>query len=70
MIDPFGGSGGFTIGYIKYINNLKSKLNPEKIKEFWKYDNNYKKIFHNDMNRDVVKFAGLEFLCATGKVPD
>lgn len=60
MIDMFGGSGGFTTGYINYLNN--------------KYDvdwtNNINKIYHFDMNEDVIKSAGLEFFCLTGTLPN
>ena len=53
MIDMFGGSGGFTVGYIDYImNKLKLKVN-------WK--DNINKVYHFDMNEDVIKSAGLEF---------
>ena len=63
MIDPFGGSGGFTTGYInflkyKYVNN---EINWEK---------EINNIFHYDMNEDVIKSAGLEFFCLTGYLPN
>ena len=61
MIDMFGGSGGFTTGYINYLNNKYDNID-------WK--NNVNKIYHFDMNEDVVKSAGLEFFCLTGKLPD
>ena len=60
MIDMFGGSGGFTTGYINFLNN-KYSIN-------WK--KNINKIFHFDMNGDVVKSAGLEVFCLTGELPD
>jgi restriction endonuclease S subunit len=60
MIDMFGGSGGFTTGYINFLNN-KYSIN-------WK--KNINKIFHFDMNEDVVKSAGLEVFCLTGELPD
>jgi len=60
MIDMFGGSGGFTTGYINYLNN-KYDIN-------WK--DNINKIYHYDMNDDVVKSAGLEFFCLTGELPN
>jgi type I restriction-modification system DNA methylase subunit len=60
MIDMFGGSGGFTTGYINYLNN-KYDIN-------WK--DNINKIYHYDMNEDVVKSAGLEFFCLTGELPN
>lgn len=58
MIDPFGGSGGFTGGYIQHLISQ----NPN-----WKtgLDN----VFHIDMNNDVVKYAGMEFMCLTQEVP-
>jgi restriction endonuclease S subunit len=61
MIDPFGGSGGFTIGY---ISNL--------IKKFPDLDwsKNLNAVFHYDMNDDVVKYAGLEFMCLTQHTPN
>lgn len=62
MIDMFGGSGGFTTGYINYLNNKY----PDEIK--WK--NELHKIHHYDMNEDVIKSAGLEFFCLTGIIPN
>lgn len=62
MIDMFGGSGGFTTGYIKY---LKDKY-PNSIN--WKTE--IDKIYHYDMNHDVVKSAGLELFCLTGEFPN
>jgi type I restriction-modification system DNA methylase subunit len=63
MIDMFGGSGGFTTGYINYlIENDKDKtIN-------WETEIN--KIYHYDMNEDVIKSAGLEFFCLTGQFPN
>jgi hypothetical protein len=61
MIDMYGGSGGFTTGYINYLNNKYNDID-------WK--NNINKIYHFDMNEDVVKSAGLEFFCLTGELPD
>ena len=54
MIDPFGGSGGFTIGYMDYL--IKNKFEID-----WKsqLDN----IYHFDINEDVLKSARLEFFC-------
>lgn len=60
MIDMFGGSGGFTTGYINYLNDNFS-IN-------WSKELN--KISHFDMNEDVIKSAGLEFFCLTGILPD
>ena len=54
MIDPFGGSGGFTIGYMDYL--IKNKFEID-----WKsqLDN----IYHFDINEDVLKSARLELFC-------
>jgi type I restriction-modification system DNA methylase subunit len=61
MIDMFGGSGGFTTGYIDYLNKHYScKIN-------WAKE--LKKIHHYDMNKDVVKSAWLEMFCLTGELP-
>lgn len=62
MIDMFGGSGGFTTGYIGYMKNKYG----DKID--WTTEIN--KISHYDMNEDVIKSAGLEFFCLTGVLPD
>lgn len=62
MIDMFGGSGGFTTGYINYLNNKY----PQSIN--WATEIN--KISHFDMNEDVIKSAGLEFFCLTGVLPN
>jgi restriction endonuclease S subunit/uncharacterized C2H2 Zn-finger protein len=59
MIDPFGGSGGFTLGYINYL----MKNNDVDWKE------NLENVNHIDMNNDVVKYAGLECMCMTGEIP-
>ena len=63
MIDPFGGSGGFTTGYINYLieNNPDIDIN-------WETDIN--NVYHIDMNEDVVKSAALEFLCLTKNQPN
>ena len=62
MIDMFGGSGGFTTEYINYLN----EENPQLIN--WTTEIN--KIYHYDMNDDVIKSAGLEFFCLTGVLPN
>lgn len=62
MIDMFGGSGGFTTEYINYLN----EENPQLIN--WNTEIN--KIYHYDMNEDVIKSAGLEFFCLTGVLPN
>ena len=62
MIDMFGGSGGFTTGFINYIN----QHSPTQIN--WETEIN--KIYHYDMNEDVIKSAALEFFCLTGVLPN
>jgi len=62
MIDMFGGSGGFTTGYIDYLN----KHYAENIN----WETEIKKIHHYDMNDDVIKSAWLEMFCLTGEIPD
>ena len=61
MIDMFGGSGGFTTGYINYLNDKYEDIN---------WEDNINNIYHFDMNEDVVKSAGLEFFCLTGVLPN
>ena len=63
MIDMFGGSGGFTTGYINYLNEKykNGEIN-------WETEIN--KINHFDMNEDVIKSAGLEIFCLTGILPN
>ena len=61
MIDMFGGSGGFTTGYIDYLNKNYSQID---------WTNEINKIYHYDMNEDVIKSAGLEFFCLTGALPN
>jgi len=58
MIDMFGGSGGFTLGYMNYLNS--------NFKIDWKtqLDN----IYHFDINQDVIKSVYLEFFCLSGGV--
>jgi len=62
MIDMFGGSGGFTTGYINYLN--------EKYPQSINWETEINKISHFDMNEDVIKSAGLEFFCLTGVLPN
>ena len=64
MIDPFGGSGGFTTGYIQHMITRASAQN---IKIPWKTE--ISKIYHYDINHDVLRAAALEFLCLTEKIP-
>lgn len=61
MIDPFAGSGGMTISYVKYID--------DKFKPNWKLNDNYNKITHCDMAEDVVKIAGIEFYSICNEFP-
>ena len=60
MIDPFGGSGGFTLSYVQYIND---NYNID-------WNDNIYNIYHYDMNEDVIKIAGLEMFGLTGKLPN
>ena len=61
MIDMFGGSGGFTIGYMNYLNN-NYKID---------WERNLNNIYHFDINEDVLKSARLELFCLSGGVfPD
>ena len=63
MIDMFGGSGGFTTGYINYLNEKykNGEIN---------WETEIRKINHFDMNEDVIKSAGLEIFCLTGILPN
>jgi type I restriction-modification system DNA methylase subunit len=62
MIDMFGGSGGFTTEYINYLNEAYPQL--------INWISEINKIYHYDMNEDVIKSAGLEFFCLTGVLPN
>lgn len=62
MIDMFGGSGGFTTGYLNYLN--------EKYLDEINWETELSKVHHYDMNEDVIKSAGLEFFCLTGTLPN
>lgn len=61
MCDPYGGSGGFTVGYILHLQEKYPKIN---------WSRNIFNVYHFDMNEDVIKAAALEFLCLTGEIPD
>jgi len=62
MIDMFGGSGGFTTEFINYYNeNFPQLIN-------WTIEIN--KIYHYDMNEDVINSAALEFFCLTRILPN
>jgi type I restriction enzyme S subunit len=62
MIDMFGGSGGFTTGYVNFLN--------KKYPNIINWETEINKIYHYDMNTDVVKSAGLELFCLSGVIPD
>lgn len=62
MIDMFGGSGGFTTGYINYLNSgINESCEPQQVN--WEVE--LSKVYHFDMNEDVIKSAGPEFFCLT-----
>ena len=61
MIDMFGGSGGFTTGYVNYMKGQYPDID-------WK--TNVHNIFHYDINEDVLKAAALEIFCLTGQLPN
>ena len=61
MCDPFGGSGGFTVGYLLYLKEKYQNIN-------WEAE--IRNVHHFDMNEDVIKSAALEFFCITGQIPD
>jgi type I restriction-modification system DNA methylase subunit len=61
MIDPFGGSGGFTLGYANYLmDNYKDLID-------WK--KNVNNIYHFDMEEYVINMTGLEMFAITGELP-
>ena len=61
MIDYFGGSGGFTVGYANHMKDKYPEID-------WKTQIN--NIYHFDMNEDVTKYAALELLSITDQIPD
>lgn len=61
MIDPFGGSGGFTLGYAYHLCNKYPNI---------KWENNVNKIYHFDMQKDVVNMTGIEMFAITGTMPE
>lgn len=65
MVDMFGGSGGFTVGYAKYLSDNFTEEEGE-IDMQSCIDN----IYHYDMNADVIKSAALELFCITKKFPN
>ena len=58
MIDPYGGSGGFTLTYVNRFENIK-----------WTKDL-LNQIHHYDISDDVVKCVALEIFAITGNFPD
>ncbi len=61
MVDMFGGSGGFTTGYIdRLVKHGERNV---------RWETEISKISHFDMNEDVIKSAGLEIFCMTGELP-
>ena len=61
MIDMFGGSGGFTTGYVNHMKEQYHEID---------WTKNVHNIFHYDINEDVLKAAALEIFCLTGKLPN
>lgn len=61
MIDMFGGSGGFTTGYVNYMKEKYPNID---------WTTNVHNIFHYDINEDVLKAAALEIFCLTGQLPN
>ena len=61
MCDPYGGSGGFTVGYILNLKSRYPNIN-------WKTQ--IGNVHHYDMNEDVIKSAALEFFCLTKHLPN
>ena len=61
MIDMFGGSGGFTIGYIHHLQKLNKNIN---------WEVNINKIHHYDMNKDVIMHALFEMFCMIKITPN
>jgi len=60
MIDPFGGSGGFTLGYANYMREKYDNIN---------WINNVNNIYHFDMEESVINMTGLEMFAITGIFP-
>ena len=64
MIDPFGGSGGFTCGYAELIDKQLKDKNLKWTREM------VDSIYHNDINDDVIKLARIEMFAITGLLPN
>lgn len=62
MVDLFAGSGGFTTGFVDYMN--------KKYSNEIDWDTEIDKIHHYDINEDVIKIAGLETFCLTNSIPN
>ena len=60
MIDMFGGSGGFTLGYVSYLIEKYNNID-------WK--ENINNIYHCDMESSVVHMTGLEMFALTNYFP-
>jgi type I restriction-modification system DNA methylase subunit len=60
MIDPFGGSGGFTLNYASYLRDNFNDIN---------WSENVNNIYHFDMEESVVKMTGLEMFAITNYFP-
>lgn len=61
MIDPFGGSGGFTLAYVMKLKELCNDID---------WENEKNKIYHYDMSESVVKLASLEMFALTEEFVD
>jgi type I restriction enzyme, S subunit len=61
MIDPFGGSGGFTLTFCKYMQEIHGN--------YIDWNQQIKNIHHYDLSEDVVKSASLEMFVLTGVFP-
>jgi ankyrin repeat protein len=60
MIDPFGGSGGFTLNYASYLRDNFNNID---------WSDNVNNIYHFDMEESVVKMTGLEMFAITNYFP-
>ena len=60
VVDMFGGSGGFTLGFASYMRDNYPDI---------KWKNNVNNIFHFDMEQSVVNMTGLEMFAITGYFP-
>ena len=60
MIDPFAGSGGFTLGYANYMREHYTDID---------WSTNVDNIYHFDMEESVVNMSGLEMFAITGYFP-